>query len=295
MNSRKISMVIAVIIALLGAFFIGKWAVSSYQAAQKPDTSKIQVVASTNVWGDIAVQIGGDQVEVTSILNDPEADPHLFESDAKTASQIATADLVITNGLGYDEFMDKLLAASPNQNVLVVSAILKADANANPHLWYDLPRISEVASAIQDELIKLDPAHTTEYQENTKQFLADLQPVVDKVTKQNGGVAYTERVAGYLVEDLGLTDKTPLGFSESVENGSEPTPQQVQEFETVLKSGEVKVLLHNNQATNEMTEKLQDTAKKAGVTVVGVSETIPKDKNFQTWQRDQLNAILEAL
>lgn len=288
-------MVIAVIIALLGAFFIGKWAVSSYQAAQKPDTSKIQVVASTNVWGDIAVQIGGDQVEVTSILNDPEADPHLFESDAKTASQIATADLVITNGLGYDEFMDKLLAASPNQNVLVVSAILKADANANPHLWYDLPRISEVASAIQDELIKLDPAHTTEYQENTKQFLADLQPVVDKVTKQNGGVAYTERVAGYLVEDLGLTDKTPLGFSESVENGSEPTPQQVQEFETVLKSGEVKVLLHNNQATNEMTEKLQDTAKKAGVTVVGVSETIPKDKNFQTWQRDQLNAILEAL
>lgn len=276
-------LIIAVVVALL-------WRPPSKSTSTKP-----QIVASTNVWGDITSQIGGNHIEVTSILSDPEADPHLFESDAQTASQIAAADLVITNGVGYDEFMDKLLAASPKDATLSMADVLQAKAAANPHLWYDLPRIPEVAIAIQNQLIKLDPAHAEIYQGNAKQFIAELQPLINKLTPHNQGVAYTERVAGYLIEDLGLTDKTPQGFSQAVESGSEPSPQQVQEFERVLKSGQVKVLLYNNQAVNQMTEQLQATAKAAGVTVVGVSETIPKGKNFQTWQLAQLNAILKAL
>lgn len=261
------------------------------------NSDKVQIVASTNVWGDIASQVGGGNVEVTSILSDPEADPHLFESDAKTASQIGSAQLIIVNGLGYDEFMDKLLAVAPDSNrtVLNVSEVLKANDDANPHLWYNLPRIQEVVVAIQNDLIKIDPDNATVYKQNTQDFIAELQPVINKLTKVSGGVAYTERVAGYLVEDLGLTNKTPRGFSESVENGSEPTPQQVQEFESILKSGQVKVLIYNNQAVNDVTVQIQDIAKKAGVAVVGVSETIPKGKNFQSWQAAQLNAILEAL
>lgn len=285
------------LIVLVGSLFVGRWALQSYQNAQKTASAqKLQIVASTNVWGDIASQVGGDNVEVTSILSDPEADPHLFETDAKTASQIAQAELIIINGLGYDEFMDKLLAAAPqNQNVLTVSEVLKVDKDANPHLWYDLPRIQEVAMAIQDQLIKLDPAHTTDYQHNTQAFIAELQPLVAKLTPQQGGIAYTERVAGYLIEDLGLTNMTPTGFSESVESGTEPTPQQVTEFDSILSSGNVKVLLYNNQTTNDITEQLKTTAEQAGVTVVGVSETIPKGKNFQSWQLAQLNAILKAL
>lgn len=297
MNTRILKITVITIIALLTTFLIGRWAVSSYQAAQigSPATA-IKVVASTNVWGDIASQVGGRHVQVTSVLSDPEADPHLFESDAKTASQVAEAQLVITNGLGYDEFMDKLLGASgKEQNVLTVADILKSNSDANPHLWYDLPHIPEVATAIQDELIRLDPEHTADYQRNTKQFINDLQPTISKLTQRNQPVAYTERVAGYLIEDLGLVDKTPTGFSQSVESGSEPSPQQIQEFEAVLKSGDIKILLYNNQAVNDVTEQLQKTAQAAGVTVVGVSETIPKGKNFQTWQLDQLSAILKAL
>ena len=284
-------------ILLVSILFI--WGVMRLQANnQSGNTSdKVQIVASTNVWGDIASQIGGEHVEVTSILSDPEADPHLFESDAKTASQIGTAQLIIVNGLGYDEFMDKLLGATSNkdQTILNVSEVLKSSEDANPHLWYDLPRIQEVAVAIQDDLIKLDPEHTNQYKQNTQTFIANMQEITSKITEVGGGVAYTERVAGYLVDDLGLTDKTPTGFSESVENGSEPTPQQVQEFEAILKSGQVKVLLYNNQAINDVTEQLQQTAQAAGVTVVGVSETVPKGKNFQSWQLAQLDAILKAL
>lgn len=261
------------------------------------DSNKVQIVASTNVWGDIATQVGGEHVEVTSILSDPEADPHLFESDAKTASQLGSAQLIIVNGLGYDEFMDKLLEAAPqnDKTILNVSEVLKSNQDDNPHLWYDLPRIQEVALAIQDDLIAIDPDHEISYKENTQNFITDMQKVTSKITQANGGVAYTERVAGYLIEDLGLTDKTPTGFSQSVENGSEPTPQQIQAFEAVLKSGQVKVLLYNNQAVNDVTEQLQKTAQQAGVAVVGVSETISKGKNFQTWQMQQLSAILGAL
>lgn len=296
MKTRNISYILGGIIVTIVLFLFARWAVQSYQAAQQNQTGKISIVASTNVWGDIASQVGGDQVEVTSILSDPSADPHLFESDAKTASQVNSAQIVIKNGLGYDEFIDKLLAGrSDEEPVLTVSDVLNVDADANPHLWYDLPQIPKVAEAIRDQLIQIDPSHADEYRRNTATFIAEMQPVVTQITPRSGGVAYTERVAEYLLNDLGLEDKTPQGFSQSVENGTEPTPQQLLEFEDILKSGSVKVLVYNNQATNDVTEQLEKTAKTAGVTVVGVSETIPKGKNFQTWQLDQLSAILKAL
>lgn len=290
------------IIAIVGAAALIVGIVFAIQRTQTTSTSnKVQVVASTNVWGDIAIQVGGDNVEVASILSDPEADPHLFESDAKTASQIGSAQLVIVNGLGYDEFMEKLLAATPSdKTVLTVSEVLKASDDANPHLWYDLPRIQEVTVAILDELIKIDPANTDEYKANTQKFIADLQPAIDKLGEINKahagkGVAYTERVAEYLVQDAGLVDKTPADFAAAVESGTEPSPQQVQAFQDTLTSGVVAALLYNSQAVNEMTEQVQATAQQAGVGVVGVGETIPAGKTFQAWQLDQLNALLEAL
>lgn len=303
MKSRQIRNIFIAIIALIGTFLIGKWAISSYQNAQKQTTSsKVQVVAGTNVWGDIASQIGGEHVNVTSVLSDPEADPHLFESDAKTASTIAGADLVIVNGLGYDEFMDKLLSASvaTDRSVLNVSEVLKAGEDANPHLWYDLPRIKEVAVAIQDELVKIDPTDKAVYEANTQAFITSLTPLTQKLEQINSqysgkGVAYTERVAGYLLEDAGLVDKTPADFAAAVENGTDPTPAQVQSFESALKSGSVTVLIYNNQAVNDMTEQVQATAEAAGVGVVGVSETVPAGKTFQSWQLEQLNALLVAL
>lgn len=288
------------IFVLICAIFVVFWSIKNYQSANRAQSGdgKIRIVASTNVWGDIASQVGGEHVEVTSILSDPSADPHLFESDAQTASQIASAQIVVTNGLGYDEFMNKLLDVAPDKNriILTASTIMGSKADANPHLWYDLVRVPEVAVAIQDQLIKIDPANANEYRQNTIKFTASLAPALAEFNKAHqGGVAYTERLPQYIVQSLQLTDLSPLSFTESVENGIEPSPQQVQEFESLLKSGRIKVLLYNNQTTNDVTEQIKKTAQTAGVAVVGVSETLPKGKNFHTWQLGQLRAILEAL
>ena len=296
MKSTRVIRILPALFVILGVLFLIFWIVKKSDTSVGKTSSKVQIVASTNVWGDIASQIGDQHVEVTSILNDPQTDPHLFESDAATASRVASADLVIINGLGYDEFMDKLLGTtSKDQNSIDISQVLKADKDANPHLWYDLPRIPEVAITIQNELIKIDPDHAADYRQNTQEFVGSITQLNRQLTKQQGGVAYTERVAGYMLEALGVENLTPQGFAQSVESGTEPTPQQVQEFETVLQSGRVKVLIYNTQSVNDMTEQLKRTAEASRVAVVGVTETVPKGKNFQTWQAEQLRAILEAL
>jgi len=303
MKKLSLRTTIISISAIIGSAAIIAGVVFAAQRTQPTSiNNKVQVVAGTNVWGDIASQIGGENVQVTSVLSDPEVDPHLFEADAKTASQISSAQLVIINGLDYDEFMQDLLKAAPSDNktILTVSDVLKVGADANPHLWYDLPRINEVATAIQDELIKIDPANTEKYQTNTKQFISELQPAIDKLTQINKsykgkGVAYTERVAEYLLLDAGLVDKTPVDFAAAVESGIEPSPQQVQSFQSALTSGAVAVLLYNNQAVNDMTKQVQATAEQSKVGVVGVGETVPPGKSFQGWQLDQLNQLLVAL
>jgi len=297
MKTHKYLFIISSLFAGLAVVVIAVWATQSYRNAQQQTTNgKITVVASTNVWGDIASQIGGEHINVTSILNDPSADPHTFETDARTISKVSSARYVITNGLGYDGFIDRLTNFSPTSHKdLIVSEIYAYYWGSNPHVWYSLPRIPEVAAAIRDDLIDLDPAHADDYRRNEQKFVAEMQPVISRLTKISAGAAYTERLPEYLMNDLGLGNKTPKGFAESVENGNEPSPQQLQEFQNILKSGPVKVLLYNNQTTNDVTEQLKKTAEQAGVKVVGLSETLPKGKNFQTWQMDQINAILEAL
>jgi len=140
----------------------------------------VNVVASTNVWGDITKQIGGEHVNVTSILSDPNADPHQYEADAKTGAAISKAQLVVENGLGYDDFMDKLLAASPNANRTVLNAadVMKiSGSDANPHIWYAIAKIPDVASAIADQLGKLDPADAGAFTANAKTFTDSLTPI----------------------------------------------------------------------------------------------------------------------
>lgn len=289
---------------MLGVFFslivlaLGWRAVVQYQKAGQQVNTKLQVVASTNVWGNIAEQIGGDHVQVTSILSDPEADPHLYESDAQTASKVGKAQLIITNGLGYDEFMNKLMAASdvhPPQ--LEVAKVLNVQANANPHLWYNLPRVPAVAQAIEAELSRLDPQHAADYEYNLQQFAKAYQPVLTKLAAihqkfAGKNAAYTERVAEYVLLTTGMQNRTPKDFAAAVESGSEPSPQAIQDFLSLLDSGAVTVLQYNTQSVNDVTKQILDTAKRNNVKVVGVTETLPPGTTFQAWQLAQLEAYL---
>jgi zinc/manganese transport system substrate-binding protein len=256
------------------------------------------------VWGDITKQIGGDHVNVTSILSDPNADPHEYEADAKTGAALSKAKLVVENGLGYDDFMDKLLAASPNNNRAMLNAadVMKiSGSDANPHIWYDTAKIPDVASAIADQLGKLDPADAGTFTANAKTFADSLAPVtaaIDNIKVKYPGapVGYTERVPGYLVEAAGLKLATPASFAQSIEDGNDPSVADNSAMDAALTGKAIKVLLYNGQVTSPATDAVKQLAQSSGVPVIGVTETLPPtDKNFQDWQLRQINEITTAL
>jgi zinc/manganese transport system substrate-binding protein len=264
---------------------------------------KLGVVAAENFWGNIAAQIGGDTVEVTSIISDPETDPHEYETNAKDGAAIASAGFVIENGAGYDDFVGKLLKASPksDREVLDVADVVGAGKDPNPHLWYNPAYVTKAAQAIEAQLAEEDPAHAAAYEANLATFLAGEQQVVgviDQIKAKHAGeqIAYTERVPGYLIEAAGLRLGTPASFSQAIEDGNDPSPGDDAKFQLALEHHEVKALLYNAQVTSPITQRLKSLASSSGIPVVGVTETMPpNEKNFQAWQADQARALLAAL
>ncbi len=263
----------------------------------------ILVVAAENFYGDVASQIGGQHVKVTSILSDPSIDPHLYESNVDNAKAIANARLVIKNGVGYDAFMDKLLAASPQQGRLVVDApkLTGAADDANPHLWYDPKTMPLVAQAIADDLGQLDPADRADFDAAVHSFDASLKPLQDQIAairaKHAGAkVLPTEPVFDYMAEALGLDVVDKEGtFQRAVEAGNDPPAAAVAQFRQQLTSRALKALIYNSQAVTPITTQMQSLAEQNNVPVVGVSETEPPGKTYQQWQTEQLQALQAAL
>ena len=267
-------------------------------------SSTVRVVAAENFWGNIAAQIGGHKVKVTSIISDPNADPHLYESDAHDAIAIATANIVITNGLGYDDFMNKLLSASPNsqRQVLTAANVLGVTGiNPNPHLWYNTPKVPEMAAAMESAMAKQDPTDKAEFEKNLATFDASLKPITEAIAQiklKYGGepVAYTERVPGYLLGNAGLDVVTPPGFASSIEDGVDPSPSDTAAMDNLMTSHGVKVLLYNAQTVSPVTQHVRDLAVANGIPVIGVTETLPAgEASYQSWQFDQANALQRAL
>lgn len=267
------------------------------------DHGKLQVVAAENFWGNIAVQLGGSDVLVTSIISNPNADPHLYESNAQDASEITNADVVIINGLGYDDFMTKLLSASSSSNRTLLRAqqILDVPDGSNQHLWYNISKVNLVASQITDAYISKDPAHRSDYQHRLAAFDNSLQPLEQTITRikqQYAGVsvAYTEPVPGYLLAAAGLDVKTPEGFAKSIEDGDDPSPADTYAMDQLMDNGSVKVLLYNAQATSPVTENVKTLAKQHNIPVIGVTETLPtNEQSYQSWMQDEMNQLLAAL
>lgn len=268
----------------------------------QPTNGKLRIVAGENFWGDIAGQIGGAHVQVTSIITDPNADPHLYESNAQNASAVAQADVVIVNGLGYDDFMTKLLgsAASPDRVVLSAAQLMHASDGANPHLWYDIPHVGMVAATIADTLQAKDPKNSADYQRNIALFnqsLLGLENTIAQIRQKyaSAPIAYTEPVPAYLLVAAGLDNKTPEDFAKSIADGNDPNPADTQAMDALITHGDIKVLLYNAQATSPVTEAVKSLARQHGIPVVGVSETMPAGESYQTWQRNQLQQLLQAL
>lgn len=264
----------------------------------------IAVVAAENIWGNIASQVGGAHVSVTSIISDPNADPHTYETGPQAAAALSSASFVIANGAGYDDFVGKLLSTNPNpvRDLLTIATVVGAGGgNPNPHLWYNPAYVTQAAHAIESHLAAHDPADAASFAANLQTFLVSYQPYIDTVQAikaAHGGtpIAYTERVPGYLVASAGLRLATPATFAQSIEDGNDPSPGDVAAMDASIKGKLVKLLLYNAQVTSPVTQAVRELALAGGVPVIGVAETIPAgEPSFQSWQIDQAKAILAGL
>ncbi len=265
------------------------------------DAAAIKTVAAENVYGNIAQQIGGSNVAVSSILSNPNQDPHEFEASASIARQVADADLVIYNGASYDPWMTKLLSASrtTSRQVIEVARLVNKREGDNPHMWYDVHAISALAKALADTFAKLDPTHQTEFGERHAAFERSMRPVVERIaelrTKYAGSVVTaTEPVFGYMADALGLNMRNDR-FQLAVMNGTEPSARDIAAFERDLKSRSVKALFYNSQTSGALADRMRTIAVDAGIPIIAVSETQPQGLTYQQWMVSQLDAFARAL
>ncbi len=263
----------------------------------------IAVLGTENFYADLLTQVGGSRVTATSILNDPNADPHAFETNPQDAQMVADSKLVIVNGIGYDDFMQKLLGASPNaaRQVINVQQLLGLGDDVNVHIWYDPGTMPKVAAAAAQALGQLDPSNAAYFTAREQAYVASLAPLTAKIAEMaqkdpGAPVAFTEPVAGYLAKAIGLQVLTPEGFQKAIEDGTDPAPADVAAERDLLTGKKVKVLLYNSQVTSPITVEIHDLAVSNGVPVVGVAETMPPQyTSFQSWMLAQMNELEQAL
>ncbi len=268
-------------------------------AAAEP--APITIVAAENVYADVAGQIAGARAAVTSILSNPDEDPHLFEASPSVARAIAGAGIVIANGLGYDDWMGKLLAArsaAPPKS-LVVADLLGRKPGANPHLWYAPATMPAVARALAATLTAIDPAHAADYAARLQAFQDSMAPVQAKVAALHQRFAglpitATEPVFGEMAAALGLVVRN-LRFQLSVMNDTEPAASDIAAFEADLRHHRVRLLVYNVQATNTAAQRMQRLAKESAIPIVGVSETEPAGTTYQRWMLETLTRLEAAL
>jgi zinc/manganese transport system substrate-binding protein len=268
----------------------------------------VSVVASTDVWGDVAARVAGDQaghdVKITSIINDPVQDPHSYEANARDRIAVDRADVVIENGGGYDDFVGKLLGDSSTRTtidaVTVAGSRAEVDGQPNEHVWYDFPTVAAVAGRIADALETKDPAHTASYQRNLRSFLdalAGLEKREARLAKSHAGigVAITEPVPLHLLRACGLVNRTPPQFSAAVEEGTDVAPRVLHQTLALFSTHQVQALVYNEQTVDVATVRVSGAAKTAGVPVVGMTETLPRGQSYLSWMSANLTALENVL
>jgi zinc/manganese transport system substrate-binding protein len=253
----------------------------------------LHAVGLESQYANVMAQIGGPYVQVTAIENDPNTDPHEFELSADVAKQFHGADVIVANGLGYDDWADKLLAGAHGTVISAQTVLKLPDSTPNPHLWYDPATMPAVARAVAAAFAAKDPAHAAQYAANEKAFEASLQPwdqALAKLKQKYAGVpvAVTEPVADYMLQAAGLNIATPFSLQAAIMNGTDPAPQDVSTQQTLLGTGKVRVFVYNQQVTDALTVSFLATAKKGNLPVLGVYELMPANaKNYQDWMQSE--------
>jgi zinc/manganese transport system substrate-binding protein len=273
-------------------------------AAASQGAGTVRAVAAENEYANVVSQVGGRYVRVDAVISNPNTDPHEFEANASVAAEVAQAQLIVQNGMGYDTFMSKIEAADKRRGALVVVAqhLLRMKASAfDPHLWYDPKTMPLVAKAVAGDLSKILPAHTSYFWANERLFDASLRPWLAaiahfKASYRRAPVAVTEPVADYMLQAAGADIKTPRALQSAIMNGTDPSPQDVSTEEALLRRREVKAFVYNRQVTDSLTAAFLAIAKKAHVPVVAVYETMPTPGyDYQSWMVAETNALERAV
>jgi zinc/manganese transport system substrate-binding protein len=295
-----------IIVVLIAGFFFFTMSGPGSNPVSPPNSGAngtLEIVAGENFWGSLVSQIGGAHVHVTSIVSDPNADPHEYESNTENAREIATADYIIVNGAGYDDWADKLMAAGgkPNVRVLNVAGLLGKKVGDNPHFWYNPDYVNQVIKKMESDLITIDPANAADYEQNYARLqisLEQYQSRIIEIRQKFGGtkVAATEDIFEYLAEPAGLDLISPPAFTRAVSEGNDPPAESIVEFESQLKNENVSVLVYNQQTVTPITENMKKLAAQEGIPVIGITETIqPPDLSFQDWMNSELISLQNAL
>ncbi|HEV2439303.1 MAG TPA: zinc ABC transporter substrate-binding protein [bacterium] len=264
--------------------------------------ARIPVVAAENFYGNVVGQIAGDHVLLTSIITDPNADPHEYESSTRNMAAIARARLVIINGMGYDGFMPKLLRATPNpaREVMDVSQLAGKKAGDNWHIWYDPTVMPKFARAVTDFFVRIDAANARSYQNRLRLFEASYKPFTSKVAAMRARfagtpVGATEPIFENMAAPLVFKILTSKEFEKAVEEGEDPPARAVAEMEDQLRKHAIKVLIYNVQTVSPVTERIRKDAGRLGIPIVGVCETLPPGLSYQRWMLKQLDELEQAL
>ena len=309
MNTKTLALATATVLLLAGC------------AATEPTTEPTEepfagltIVSSTNVWGDVAASVGGDQVQVVSIIDNFAQDPHSYEASARDQLAVNDADVIVANGGGYDSFIDTLAEAAGNSNI--VYAYLPDEleqapkeeesdhdhdhAHGNEHVWYDFHVVEDFATRLADQLKTLDPDNSAEYSANLEQFLVGIATLEDRAAAVSSSVSgvrviSSEPVADYLLEELGLTNITPESFSQAIEEELDVSPADLLEIQNLISSNGVDLFVVNIQTGSVQIDSLVEQAEASGVAVIQVSELLPEGLGYLAWMEQNIAAIEAGL
>jgi zinc/manganese transport system substrate-binding protein len=287
----------------------------------EPADRGIAVVTSTNVWGSVASAVGGEEINVKSIISDPAGDPHSYQMTPKDAAELAGAQLVVFNGGGYDEFVEQAIGeGGQGPPVIEAFALAKHDDGTEPssstepsgseghghesgeneHVWYHLATVGAVADQIAKRLGEIKPEARGTFETNARSFqgkLHELTSRLDEIAQAHGGakVVATEPLAHYLIEDAGLDDVTPAEFVEAIEEETDPPAEAVADIQTLVTQHQVQVVIRNPQTETPVVADVLSKAQEAGLPVVDMTETLPAGQDYVAWMAEQVEALSSAL
>lgn len=314
-EKRHLKRQVALFAVAATAFALSLTGCSSANAGRSASSGagRVEVVASTDVYGDIVGAIGAERVHVTSMIHSAGQDPHSYQASTQDKLAVSKARILIENGGGYDDFFSALAAENTTGDHLLFNVTKRSEPVAqtsptgataagefNEHLWYNFETMAAFTDAISAELTRIDPSGSTTFTSNAGRFKSELHKLkarTDTLKEHHAGepVAITEPVPLYLLQAAGLVNKTPEAYSHAIESGQDVPVSVARDTLDLISSHAVKMLAYNDQTEGPQTKTLKDAAIKASVPVVDFTETLPAGQNYLQWMNNNVDHLEKAL